>query len=241
MKTIYIPWFWNTTKDKIQENYFEWEVDVIQANIKGITSKRINSFTEWKNFYQILSDLKKHYPDTDKKTLLWVMKKWNNFKWFTRDISTTTFLTNQAILEIINPWDTLKLVWHSQGWLIAMKAILENPELLKYLEEIDLLAPVVNLQTWWDFHKWKESWYLNGKWVIVRPEYISELEWDKNMLYNLFELLKKSHWKGTLKLVIWKSDKVIPIQKFNVDEIKKLYPQVKINIVEWDHYLGYKS
>ena len=80
---------------------------------------------------------------------------------------------------------------------------------------------------------------MNRKWVIVRPDYIWELKWDDNQLYELLNILRKSHWKWTLKLKIWKFDRVIPLEKFDIDTIKKLYPNIELELIEWDHYLWY--
>lgn len=239
MKTIYIPWFWNY-EDKIFQNYLSWEGDIIQKNLKNISSENLSYFLKWKSNNEVFSILKWHYPNLDKEILEKVVNESNDFKWFTRKISITTSLTIKKILDIIDWWDKCKIVWHSQWWLITIKAILDNPELLNNLNEIHLLAPVVDFNTWWNFHYWRESWYLNWKWVIVRPEYILELKSDINLLYELLILLEKSWWDWVLKLILWKNDKVIPITNFDVEKIKSLYPRISIEIVEWDHYLWFK-
>lgn len=237
MKTIYIPWFWNN-EDRIFQNYLNWEWDIVQLNLKNISDEQLLSFMKWKSFEEIFWILKKHYLDTDENILKQVIEKWANFKWFTRKVSTTISLTAKNILKIVQ-WEPYKIVWHSQWWLITIKAILENLKLLSNLKEIHLLAPVSDLNTWGDFHKWKEAWYMNGKWVIVRPEYIWEFKWDNNLFYKLLDILKKLHWQWTLKLKIWKFDRVIPIKKFDIDRIKKLYSEIELELIEWDHYLWY--
>lgn len=236
MKTIYIPWFWNK-EDKIFQNYLWWKWNIIQENLKTFSQKQLSSSIEWKTPEEIYSILKKHYPDVDKDIVKKVIDNWSEFKWFTRKISTTISLTTKKISELLSGGENYKLVWHSQWWLITIKAILENPKILNQLEKIHLLAPVSDFKTWWDFHKWKESWYLNWKWVIVRPKYIWELTWNNNSLYELLTLLKELEWNGVLKLVLWKNDKVIDIKKFDIEKIKKLYPKIELEIVEWDHYL----
>lgn len=239
MKTIYIPWFWNY-EDKIFQNYLSWEWDIIQKNLKNISSENLSYFLKWKSNNEVFSILKWHYPNLDKEVLEKVVNESNDFKWFTRKISITTSLTIKKILDIIDWWEKYKIVWHSQWWLITIKAILDNPDLLNNLKEIHLLAPVVDLDIWWNFHYWKEFWYLNWKWIIVRPEYIWELKWDTNMLYELLGLLKKLWWDWILKLILWKNDKVIPITNFDIEKIKMLYPKILLEIVEWDHYLWFK-
>ena len=240
MKTIYIPWFWNND-DVIFQNYLNSDWEIIQLNLRDIPSEKVSSFIEWKNFDNFFTILKSHYPDIDENILLNIIENWTNFKWFTRKISLTISLTNKRISKIIEWWEKLRIVWHSQWWLITIKTIIENPQLLNNIEEIELLSPVIDNKTWWDFHSWKESWYLNWKWVIVRSEYIWELKWENNILYELLELLKEINWWWKLKLLIWKKDKVIPIYKFDISKIKEKYPKINLKIVEWDHYLWFKK
>lgn len=240
MKTVYIPWFWNS-EDDIFQNYLNWEWDIIQLNLRDISPEKLSSFMKWKSFDEVSKLLKSHYQNVDENILLKLIEKWNNFKWFTRTVDLTTKLTNKKILNIIKWWEKIKIVWHSQWWLITMKTIVDNTDLLNNIEEIELLAPVTDYKIWWNFHSWKENWYLNWKWVIVRPEYIWELKWDNNIFYELLELLKNTNWPWKLKLIIWKNDKVISIDRFDVKEIQEKYPNIDLQILKWDHYLWYKK
>ncbi len=55
------------------------------------------------------------------------------------------------------------------------------------------------------------------------------------------EKLKKSKRQGQLKIIFGDQDNVMPAPA--PEEIEKLfsiYPDLDMDIVEWDHYLGYR-
>lgn len=126
MKTIYIPWFWNQ-KDKIFENYLNWEWHIIQKNLRCISEKKVATFLKWKNKKEVFSIIQKHYSDLNKGILEKIIDNWINFQWFTRKITTTTSLTASKIFKIIDWKEDFKIVWHSQWWLIVINTILHNP------------------------------------------------------------------------------------------------------------------
>ena len=110
---------------------------------------------------------------------------------------------------------------------------------------IELLAPVINYEILAWFHEWRDhSYFMDWKNILVRKEYIKSLRPDnpENILFKFLETLKKYSWDWKLKLVIWDSDPVVKIESFNITEIKNIYPEIIIEVIEWgDHYLWYKK
>ncbi len=235
MTNIYIPWFWNKS-DKIFQNYIkDWII--IQKNIKEIDN------TKFRNF---INKYSKNIENIIEKRMLWkyditwdilANNKDNLFKWITRNIDLTVKLSIKEIdkINIINT-----LYWHSQWGLILMNCILEKPKLLEKIENIELLAPVINPEIWKSFHTWKTKTYLHPKYLLVRKQYIESFKnWDT--LHNFLEIIKNSNWNWKVKIMIWEEDDIIKKELFDFEMLEK-YSFVNIKIIkDWDHYLWFKK
>jgi len=238
-KTFYIPWFWNT-EDYISKNYIWKEEKIIsQKNLRVFSNTRLTNLIEniSKDTLKILYKKVIKSYDINKN----IRKKVDlyNFKWFTRNIDLTTKLTLKE-LDKIDYID--KFIWHSQWWFVLILSILEKPEILEKIWNIELLAPVINSKIAKDFHIWKEKSYLHPKNLVVRKEYIESFNKYNNNIFNDFlELLKNKNWKWKVKLMIWWKDDIIRLDMFDLEYLKEIN-FLDIEIIEnWDHYLWFKK
>ena len=238
--TIYIPWFGNSD-DAIYKNYLGEEGRIIQENLKLIEPKQISAMIQkyWED--KVFLKLQKHYPDMNRSEFDKNIQKLDSFKWLTRDINTTISLTSKEIINELNDNTDKKvrIIWHSQGWLVLMQSIIKNPHLINQFSQIELLAPVATFKIGRNFHQWSK-WYLNPKKIIVRKEYLSSLDKEDDLLYNFLDILKDNDYTGSIKLILGDQDNVVKIEDFNLNQISNLYPFVKIEVKHGDHYLGYK-
>lgn len=240
VETVYIPWFGNR-EDAIFKNYLGEEGKVIQENLRMIDTQKIKEFVEKYGKVKAFQILKKKYLDLSEEEFNKAFDKIENFKGLTRDINTTTAITQREIKRVLfDEENRLKLVWHSQWWLVAMMAIIKEPNILDRIDEIELLAPVSNLKIWRNFHKGREG-YLNPKSIVVRKDYLESLDQEEDILDKFLKLLKDRKYKWIVKLVLGTNDPVISLDNFDLDLLKIEYPFLAIEIVEGDHYLWFKK
>lgn len=242
MKNIYIPWFGNT-KDKIFKWYLSWDAQIIQENLRQIWIDRLFDFISKYSPSDLYLKLKKRYPWIDKDIFEWVVWRISQFRWFTIDLHTTIKFTQTKLTQVFNQQEEIRLVWHSQWWMIVILVLMKQPELLEKIKEIHLLAPVPKFQISRNFHNlWQ--WYLHKKWVIVRKSYINSFDrqdWDEDLIKIFLEFLnqKNYNWKVVLKFSI--DDAVIDIKDYKIKEYAQ-YNFVSISILEsWWHNLWYND
>lgn len=237
-KKIYIPWFWNSNDD-IQKKYVGENSHIIQTNLRQVDIKKIQEFLD-KYGDSAFEKLQKKYPWLTKEIFVSFVDKIDKFKWRTRDIITTVELTTNEIKENLLLDETLEIFWHSQWWLVAMIAIIKHPELLHSITNIELLAPVSSFKIGRGFHS-TDSWYLHGKNILVRGEYIKSLESEWNILEQFLDVIKHSDFSWSVKLKLWSSDPIVPVSDFDLLKLKKKYAFLDIEIKEGDHYLWFKK
>ena len=237
-KKIYIPWFWNSNDD-IQKKYIGEDSHVIQKNLRQVDTKKIQEFLE-KYGDNAFEKLQKKYPWITKERFNTFVDQIDKFKWWTRDIFTTATITAKEIKDNLLPWERLEIFWHSQWWLVAMMTIINNPELLKYIDNIELLGPVASFFVGRGLHK-KDIGHLHAKNIVVREEYIKSWWSDREIMKDFLEVIKDNKFPGKVKLMLWSQDTIVPIKSFDIEKIKKEYPFLDIEIREWDHYLWFKK
>lgn len=239
-ETIYIPWFGNK-EDAIYENYLWNQWIVLQKNLRNISIETIQKFLDKYWLELAFQKLQKKYHDLKREDFDKAIQSIEDFKWFTRDLNTTVNLTEKEIRNVLeDETKRLKIIWHSQGWLVAMLSIIKNPSLLDKVDAVELMAPVSTFSVGRGFHKWNE-WYLNPKKIIVRKEYITSLDQESDVLSDFLNLLKERNYQWEVKLVLWDIDPVIGIQGFELEVLKSMFPFLTIEVVHWDHYLWYKK
>lgn len=230
MKKIYIPGFWNN-EDVIFKNHIkEWEI--IQKNLRWIKNTVFRKILE-DNQKKIENRMFQKYAVSDE---VYQNTKNSQFRWMTRDINLTVKLTIQKLLK----YDEIDLLsGHSQWGYVLMKSILKEPELLDKIKEIELIAPVISWEIWKSFHKGKSKSYLHPKNVLVRKEYINSFESDNT--FDLFLKVINATTKTKIKLILWEKDNVIPVDLFDLEEVKK-YDFLNVEIKkDWDHYVWFRK
>ena len=131
------------------------------------------------------------------------------FDKITRKINTAINFTYKEIVKILenNKNEKLWIIWHSQWWLITMLLIINNPEILENIEVIKLLAPLSSWEDGYNFHKWKDNWYiLDKKWIKIRKEFIKSLKelWNDNILYKFITFLKEKKMEMKFRNIFMK-------------------------------------
>lgn len=240
-KVIYIPGFWNFEDEILKNRFKNYEKYVLQYNLREV---EINKLRHYLSKSSALQKILSKY-DFSKIKSEDLIKYMNDFKGFTRTIKSTIQLTSKRMAKLLeNNWFFI-LAWHSQGWLILIETILNNPNLLNNIRKIELLAPVISYELGYSFHKWIDRSYFLPYWknVIVTDKYIKELETNKktNDFESFLKLLKEKNWNWKIELVLWEKDNVIPLNVFDIGKITKIFPDIQVKIVKGaDHYLGYR-
>ena len=236
MWKYYIPWFGNI-KDPIWEKKYS-DYQILSANIRQVDLEKIREFIKNKKD-QLVQILQSKYKDTDWETVKIVLDK-QNFSWFLRDIPITVKLLYNQIKD---SKEKISLVWHSQWGFLVISLTLNYPDIVNKIESIHLLAPVISFEDVYWFHKNYNSWYLHPKWVIVREQFINSAKNNNqnDLLLNMLNLLKNKWFTWKIILSFALDDNVVCVEKYNINMYKRIWPDIKIQILDrWWHYLWYK-
>ncbi len=240
-KAFYIPWFWNQD-DSIREKAHP-EADIIQKNLRIVSPEATARYLETTELSKLKKKIKSKYPSTtdeDFNAMVWDIRK---FQWFTRNINLTLSLTKKKIFDCLENKCSIDLAWHSQWWLLTMQIIISNTNLLHILKEIVIYAPVCSYWRWAWFHIWKEKWYLNRKWVLVRKDYIQSLNAKHNfsIILMLANTLRMNKFNWSFKVIYSSLDPVIDSRSISELAIKQAFPKTEFIDTKIDnHYLWYK-
>jgi len=242
MKNIYVPWFWNR-EDSIFKWYLKWDALIIQENLRKVWVDKLYEIFSKYSPSDIYTKLLKRYPLINKQILEWVLSNLSNFRWITRNLNITVQFTQKKLSQILDQEDKIRIVWHSQWGLVVMLSLMQNPNFLQKILQIDLLAPLSKFQIWRNFHQ-SNKWYLHKKWVLIRESYINSLDRQdekQDLLKDFLDFLKQNDYKGKVYLMVSQTDTVVNIEHYDLDEYSKYFFVTISKLEDWWHNLGYNK